>query len=96
MPFIAHDRAGFGGALVAAGLAVTLISMWGWRPGQRWVWWCLLLGCSIGTVPVLVVHVAIGYTHFEHLAPVYAFVVATAVGLGLSKAYLTASSPRVS
>lgn len=94
VPFIAHDRAGFGGALVAAGLAVALMSMWGWRPGQRFVWWCLLLGCAVGTVPVLVVHFAIGYTHFEHLLPVYALVVATGVGLGLSKEYLTASPKR--
>ncbi|MFC5937551.1 MULTISPECIES: hypothetical protein [Mycobacterium avium complex (MAC)] len=90
LPFIAHDRAGFGGALVGAGLAVLLISMWGWRRGQRWVWWCLLLGCAFGTVPVLVVHFAIGYTHLEHLLPVYVLVVATATSLVLSKDYLTA------
>jgi hypothetical protein len=94
LPFIAHDRAGFGGALVSAGLAVLLISMWGWRRGQRWVWWCLLLGCAAGTVPVLVVHFAIGYTQFEHLAPVYVLVAATVTGLALSKDYLMASDDR--
>jgi hypothetical protein len=91
--FIAHDRAGFGGALIGAGLAVLLISLWGWRRGQRWVWWCLLAGCTIGTVPVLVVHFAIGYTHVEHLLPVYALVLATAAGLGLARPHLTAASP---
>jgi hypothetical protein len=91
LPFIAHDRAGFGGALVGAGLAVLLISMWGWRRGQSWVWWCLLLGWAFATVPVLIVHFAIGYTHFEHLAPVYVLVVATATALALSKPYLTAT-----
>jgi hypothetical protein len=90
LPFIAHDRAGFGGALVGAGLAVMLISIWGWRRGQRWLWWCLLLGCGFGTVPVLAVHFAIGYTHLEHLLPVYVLVVATATALALSKDYLTA------
>lgn len=91
LPFIAHDRAGFGGALVGAGLAILMISMWGWRRGQRWVWWGLLLGCAFGTVPVLIVHVAIGYTHVEHLAPVYVLVAATATALALSKPYLTAA-----
>ena len=92
LPFIAHDRAGFGGALIGAGLAVLLIAMWGWRRGERWVWWCLLIGCAFGTVPVLVVHFAIGYTHVEHLLPVYALVVATVVGLTLARPYLLARS----
>ena len=90
LPFIAHDRAGFGGALIGAGLAILMISMWGWRRGQRWVWWCLLFGCAVGTVPVLIVHFAIGYTHVEHLAPVYVLVAATATALALSKPFLTA------
>lgn len=92
LPFIAHDRAGFGGALIGAGLAVLLISMWGWRRGQRWVWWCLLLGCAFGTIPVLVIHFAVGYTHFEHLLPVYVLVVAAVTALVLSKDYLTAAA----
>jgi hypothetical protein len=92
LPFIAHDRAGFGGALIGAGLAVLLISMWGWRSGQRWVWWCLLLGCAFGTVPVLVVHFAVGYTHFDHLMPVYVLVIAAVTALALSKNYLTAQA----
>lgn len=93
LPFIAHDRAGFGGALVGAGLAIALISMWGWRRGQRWVWWCLVLGCAVGTVPVLIVHFAIGYTHFEHLAPVYVLVAVTVTSLALARRYLTATDP---
>jgi hypothetical protein len=95
LPFIAHDRAGFGGALMGAGLAVLLISMWGWRRGERWVWWSLLTGCAAGTAPVLTVHFAIGYTSFEHLLPVYILVVVTALALTLSHPYLTAR-PQVS
>lgn len=97
--FIAHDRAGFGGALMGAGLAVLLISLWGWRRGERWVWWSLLIGCAFGTVPVLAIHFAIGYTHFEHLLPVYVLVVVVVVALALSRAYLTArpdQSPSIS
>jgi hypothetical protein len=89
LPFIAHDRSGFGGALIGAGVAVLMISMWGWRRGQRWIWWCLLVGCAFGTVPVLIVHFTIGYTHFEHLLPVYLLVIATVVSLALSRTYFT-------
>jgi hypothetical protein len=92
LPFIAHDRAGFGGALIGAGLAVLLISLWGWRRGQPWIWWCLLLGCAFGTVPVLIIHFAVGYTHFEHLLPVYVLVTAATTALALSKDYLTAQA----
>jgi hypothetical protein len=92
LPFIAHDRAGFGGALMGAGLAVLLISLWGWRRGERWVWWSLLIGCAAGTTPALAVHFAIGYTSFEHLFPVYVLVVVTALAMTLSHPYLTARS----
>jgi hypothetical protein len=91
--FIAHDRAGFGGALIGAGLAVLLISLWGWRRGHWWIWWSLALGCAFGTVPVLIIHFAIGYTHFVHLLPVYVLVAATVFALAASRAYLTAPSP---
>ena len=89
LPFIAHDRAGFGGALIGAGLAVLLIGLWGWRRGERWVWWSLLIGCAAGTVPAVAVHFAIGYTNFEHLLPLYLVVLVTALSLTLSHRYLT-------
>lgn len=92
LPFIAHDRGGFGGALMGAGLAVLLISLWGWRRGERWVWWSLLIGCAAGTAPALAVHFAIGYTSFEHLLPVYILVAVTALAMTLSHPYLTAPS----
>jgi hypothetical protein len=90
LPFIAHDRAGFGGALMGGGLLVLLISLWGWRRGERWVWWSLLIGCTAGTAPAVAIHFAIGYTTFEHLLPVYVVIVTTALALMLSKSYLTA------
>jgi hypothetical protein len=92
LPFIAHDRAGFGGALMGAGLAVLLISLWGWRRGEGWVWWSLLIGCVAGIAPAVVIHFAIGYTSFEHLLPLYLVVLVTALALTLSRRYLTAVS----
>jgi hypothetical protein len=90
-PFIAHDRAAFGGALVGAGLAVLLISLWGWRRDERWVWWSLLIGCAAGTAPPLAIHLVIGYTTFEHLLPLYVLVMVTA----LARLCRTPTSPRV-
>ncbi|EJZ13660.1 hypothetical protein MFORT_13730, partial [Mycolicibacterium fortuitum subsp. fortuitum DSM 46621 = ATCC 6841 = JCM 6387] len=90
--FIAHDRAGFGGALIGSGLAIVLIALWGFRRGERWVWWSLLSGFVTGTLPALAVHHAIGYTTFIHLLPVYVLVLVTAAALILSRPYLTAES----
>jgi hypothetical protein len=88
LPFIAHDRAGFGGALMAAALAIALLSIWGWRRGERWVWWTLALAAVVGFGPAIVVHLCIRYTSFEHLAPVYFGIGLTAAALILARPYL--------
>src|SRR5581483_1650768 len=56
LSFIAHDRAGFGGALISAGVAILLLAAWGWKRGSAWVWWCLLACASIGFGAALGVH----------------------------------------
>lgn len=71
LPFIAHDRAGFGGALIATGVAITLIGLWGWRRGERWVWWALAGAAFAGSASALIIHFLIHYTAFIHLLPVY-------------------------
>lgn len=92
LSFIAHDRAGFGGALISAGVAVLLVSAWGWARGQAWLWWTLAGGAIAGFGAALAVHLGVGYVDFWHVAPIYAGIVVTAVGLTLSWPYLTASS----
>ncbi|MEV6601657.1 hypothetical protein AB0M36_33100 [Actinoplanes sp. NPDC051346] len=94
VPFIAHDRAGFGGALISAAVAIILLSAWGWRRGESWVWWSLALAAVTGFGPAVVVHLFIGYTSFEHLVPVYLGTALTAVALGLARPFLC--RPRVS
>lgn len=89
-PFVAHDRAGFGGLLAATAVAIVLLSMWGWRRGEAWVWWTLLGAATAGFVPALIVHRGIDYTTVEHLFPVYLGVVFTAVALTLSRPFLCA------
>ncbi|WP_432138508.1 hypothetical protein [Streptomyces sp. bgisy154] len=90
VPFIAHDRAGFGGALMSAAVAIVPLAAWGWRRGESWVFWTLAVAGATGFLPAVVVHGSIHYTDFVHLAPVYFGIVLTAVGLLLSRPYLCA------
>lgn len=69
MPLIAHDRAGFGGALLCNALAILIIALWGIQQGARWLWWTLLLGGAPGFYAGFSVHFSIGYTDFWHLLP---------------------------
>lgn len=93
VPFVAHDRAGFGGALMSAAVAIILLSAWGWRPGESWVWWTLALAAIAGFGPVVAVHLIIGYTSFVHLAPVYLGIGLTAIALFLARPYLLGKRP---
>lgn len=69
--FIAHDRAGFGGALASLGGGLLTTALWGWRPGERSTWWMLLAASTVGFGAALAVHLVVGYTDFFHLLPVY-------------------------
>ncbi|PTX58224.1 dihydroorotate dehydrogenase [Melghirimyces profundicolus] len=88
LPLIAHDRAGFGGTLLAVGISVMLISLWGFREGERWIWWALALGGLPGFIGTVGVHFAIGYTDFFHLLPAYAGLVLYGTGLICSFSFL--------
>ena len=88
IPVIAHDRAGFGSALVSVGLLVLLLSLWGFRKGERWVWNTLAIGALPAFVAGIGTHLYIGYTDFLHLLPVYFLVVLYLIGLGLSYSFL--------
>ncbi|MDQ0792211.1 hypothetical protein [Streptomyces sp. B1I3] len=90
VPFVAHDRAGFGGALMAAAVAITLLSAWGWRRGEAWVFWTLSAAATAGFLPPVLIHGAIHYTDLSHLAPVYFGIVTTGTGLLLARPYLCA------
>jgi dihydroorotate dehydrogenase len=89
MPLVAHDRAGFGGALVSDGIGVLLTSLWGFRAGARWVWWTLLGAGLPGFAAALGVHVAVGYLDPVHLAPAIVGAFLFVLALGLSYPYLT-------
>jgi dihydroorotate dehydrogenase len=81
LSLIAHDRAGFGGALFSDAIAILAIALWGISQGQRWVWWTLLLGGFPGFLAVFSVHWMIGYTNFWHLLPAFFAVIVYLLGL---------------
>jgi hypothetical protein len=94
LPLIAHDRAGFGGALSSVGLAVLTIALWGVRRGARWVWWALALAGLPGLVAGLGIHAAIGYDDLWHLAPAFLAAFLWSGGLALTWGYLLGGTRR--
>ncbi|PAE41522.1 dihydroorotate dehydrogenase [Bacillus sp. 7884-1] len=88
IPVIAHDRAGFGSALVSVGLLILMLSLWGFRKGERWIWNTLAIGALPAFIAGIGTHLYIGYTTFVHLLPVYFLVILYLLGLGLSYPFL--------
>ncbi|KKI91655.1 dihydroorotate dehydrogenase [Bacillus sp. SA1-12] len=88
IPVIAHDRAGFGSALLSVGLLVFLLSIWGFREGEKWVWWSLFIGGIPAFLAGIITHFVIGYTTFIHLLPAYIAIILYVFGLILSFPYL--------
>ena len=82
VPLIAHDRAGFGGALLSAGVALTTC-VWCGRP-SRALWQLLALVGVVGFTPAIGVHLAIGYTDPFHLAPAVSGAALYLAGLALT------------
>ncbi len=69
VPVIAHDRAGFGGGLLTAGITLLFIARQA-RLSRSLVELVVLMGLA-GFGAAIGVHPAIGYTDFVHLAPAY-------------------------
>jgi dihydroorotate dehydrogenase len=88
IPVIVHDRAGFGSALVSVGLLILMISLWGFRKGERWIWNTLAIGALPAFIAGIGTHIFIGYTTFIHLLPVYFLVILYLLGLVLSYRFL--------
>ncbi|MEK6280625.1 MAG: hypothetical protein AABN95_09765 [Acidobacteriota bacterium] len=67
VPLIAHDRAGFGGAICATGITV-LFCVWCAKPSKN-LWQVLLFSGLVGFAAAIGVHPAVGYTDLFHLSP---------------------------
>ncbi|CAH1215232.1 Dihydroorotate dehydrogenase (quinone) [Paenibacillus plantiphilus] len=69
IPLIAHDRAGFGGALLSVALGLLATALWGIQEGQRWLWWTFLAAGLPPFIAAFSVHFWIGYVNWWHLTP---------------------------
>jgi hypothetical protein len=82
VPLIAHDRAGFGGALVSFGVAMFACLRYA-RP-SRALWQALTIAGVAGFGTAVGVHPAIGYLSVTHLGPAVLGCVVFEVGLALA------------
>lgn len=88
IPLIAHDRATFGGMLIATGVCVLLFSLWGIRRAQAWQWWSLTIAGGIGYTAAIGIHLVVGYTSLKHLAPAIGGGLLVALGSALLYPFL--------
>jgi hypothetical protein len=88
LALVAHDRATFGGMLIACGLTTLMATLWGFMAGRRWLWLTLLAAGTIGYVSTLIVHHGVGYTSFKHLLPAYVGLLWHWLSLALAGPYL--------
>lgn len=83
IPLIAHDRAGFGGALVSFGVA--MFACVRYAHVSRTLWRVLAISGVAGFATAVGVHPVIGYVSLTHLGPAVIGCVVFAAGLGLSR-----------
>ena len=82
LPLIAHDRAGFGGALASFGVAMVACLRYG--RASRAVWQALAIVGIAGFTTALGTHPVIGYLSLTHLAPAVLGMLVFADGLVLA------------
>ncbi|MCM3902857.1 MAG: hypothetical protein ND866_14220 [Pyrinomonadaceae bacterium] len=81
VPLIAHDRAGFGGAICTTGITV-FFCVWCARP-SRSLWQVLCFSGLVGFAAAIGVHPVVGYTDLFHLAPAILGAIIFVVGVVL-------------
>jgi hypothetical protein len=82
VPLIAHDRAGFGGAVCSCGVAL-FCCVWCGTP-SRDLWCVLALVGAVGFGTAIGVHPAVGYNDAVHLAPAVVGAVTYLAGMVLT------------
>jgi len=93
LSLVAHDRASFGGMLVASGLVFLMSALWGFRRGAGWLWWTTLLAGAPGYAAAIGVHFVVGYENLWHLTPAFTGLAMFLTGLWLSYPYLCRPDP---
>lgn len=82
VPVVAHDRAGFGGAL--ASFAVAMFASLRYGRASRALWQALAIAGIAGFGTAVGVHQAIGYLNVTHLGPAVVGAAIFANGLALA------------
>jgi MFS family permease len=82
VPLMAHDRAGFGGAVFTLGLTA-FFCLW-CSPPTRALWEALLVSGGVALAAAVGVHGLVGYTDLWHLAPALAAAASMIIGLALT------------
>jgi hypothetical protein len=82
VPLIAHDRAGFGGAICTVGITV-FFCVWCAQPSKS-LWQVLCFSGLVGFAAAIGIHPMVGYTDLVHLAPAILGATIFVVGLILS------------
>jgi hypothetical protein len=90
VPLVAHDRATFGGMLMACGIATLLPAVWGFGRGQAWLWWSLMTAGTLAYCATMQVHWAVGYHSLKHLLPAVGGLALLWTGGAFSYGYLAA------
>lgn len=88
VPVVAHDRASFGGMLMATGVVVLLSALWGWRRGRRWLWWSLTATGTVAYTTTILIHWWVGYTSLVHLLPAYGGLLLLWLAMLLSRGWM--------
>ncbi len=88
VPLVAHDRATFGGMLLAGGWAFLLPALWGYHRGSAWLWWTLLIAGLSAYAAAIGVHFVVGYMSLKHLLPAFGGLGLFLFGLILSYPFL--------
>lgn len=89
VPLVAHDRATFGGMLLAGGWVFLLPALWGYRRGSAWLWWTLLISGLSAYAAAIGVHFVVGYMSLKHLLPAFGGLALFVFGLILSYPFLS-------
>src|SRR5579885_3225844 len=71
--FMVHDRASFGGALLALSVVYLCVVLVPLRRGEQWAWWLLLLSGSVGFLSFLA-YLGYGYLDTWHGAATLALI----------------------
>ena len=79
---MAHDRAGFGGAVLSVGMT-TLCCLWCAIP-SRSLWEATLTAGGVSLTAAIGIHAVVGYTDIWHLTPALAAAVSLIAGFFLT------------